>query len=157
MTYVCFLQILFPSGLWASIIKKNIGILVYDIANPKTQPTNRPAKQPSNQATKFTICLGSTPTFLYFNLYLNTAYAVHYVYFTKWPKCMTESIITIFLDTILEFGQILPACVRGHMNWCGCHTPCIWNTVCHKVHKRNFLLSVSDFLLLLFLCLGLST
>ena len=49
MTYVCFLQILFPSGLWASIIKKNIGILVYDIANPKTQPTNRPAKQPSNQ------------------------------------------------------------------------------------------------------------
>ena len=31
----------------------------------------------------------STPTFLYFDLYLNTAYAAHYVYFTifglVWP------------------------------------------------------------------------
>ena len=26
--------------------------------------------------------IGSTPTFLYFDLYLNTAYAAHYVYFT---------------------------------------------------------------------------
>ena len=30
----------------------------------------------------FTIRIGSTPTFLYFDLYLNTAYAAHYVYFT---------------------------------------------------------------------------
>ena len=26
--------------------------------------------------------ISSTPTFLYFDLYLNTAYAAHYVYFT---------------------------------------------------------------------------
>ena len=26
--------------------------------------------------------ISSTPTFLYFDLYLNTAYASHYVYFT---------------------------------------------------------------------------
>ena len=30
----------------------------------------------------FTIRIGSTPTFLYFELYLYTAYAIHYVYFT---------------------------------------------------------------------------
>ena len=31
----------------------------------------------------FTIRVGITPTFLYFDLYLNTAYAAHYVYFAK--------------------------------------------------------------------------
>ena len=30
----------------------------------------------------YTIRIGSTPTILYFDLYLNTAYAAHYVYFT---------------------------------------------------------------------------
>ena len=28
------------------------------------------------------ICIGSTPTFYYFDFYLNTAYEAHYVYFT---------------------------------------------------------------------------
>ena len=28
----------------------------------------------------YTICIGSTPTFLYFDLYLYSAYAAHYVY-----------------------------------------------------------------------------
>ena len=28
----------------------------------------------------YTIRIGSTPTFLYFDLYLHTAYAAHYVY-----------------------------------------------------------------------------
>ena len=28
----------------------------------------------------FVFYIGSTPTFLYFDLYLNTAYAAHYVY-----------------------------------------------------------------------------
>ena len=30
----------------------------------------------------FAIRIGRTPTFLYFDLYLYTAYAAHYVYFT---------------------------------------------------------------------------
>ena len=30
----------------------------------------------------FAFYIGSTPTFLYFDLYLNNAYATHYVYFT---------------------------------------------------------------------------
>ena len=29
----------------------------------------------------YTIRIGSTPTFLYFNLYLYSAYAAHYVYY----------------------------------------------------------------------------
>ena len=34
--------------------------------------------------SRFSVYSGSTPTFLYFDLYLNTAYAAHYnVYFTK--------------------------------------------------------------------------
>ena len=37
---------------------------------------------PKLETLDFTIHIDSTPTFLYFNLYLNTAYAGHYVYFT---------------------------------------------------------------------------
>ena len=31
----------------------------------------------------FTIRIGSTPTFLYFDLYLYSAYAAHYVYYVR--------------------------------------------------------------------------
>ena len=37
---------------------------------------------PTLETLDFTIRIGSTPTFLYFDLYLKTAYAEHYVYFT---------------------------------------------------------------------------
>ena len=33
---------------------------------------------PTLETLDFTIRIGSTPTFLYFDLYLNTAYAAHY-------------------------------------------------------------------------------
>ena len=36
---------------------------------------------PTLETLDFTIRIGSTPTFLHFGLYLNTAYAAHYVYF----------------------------------------------------------------------------
>ena len=39
-------------------------------------------KGPTLETLDFTIHIGSTPTFLYFDLYLNTTYAAHYVYFT---------------------------------------------------------------------------
>ena len=35
---------------------------------------------PTLKTLDFTFYIGSTPTFLYFDLYLNTAYAAHYVY-----------------------------------------------------------------------------
>ena len=35
---------------------------------------------PTLETSDFIIRIGSTPTFRYFNLYLNTAYAAHYVY-----------------------------------------------------------------------------
>ena len=35
---------------------------------------------PTLETLDFTFRIGSTPTFLYFDLYLNTAYAAHYVY-----------------------------------------------------------------------------
>ena len=34
----------------------------------------------------YTIRIGSTPTFLYFNLYLYSAYAAHYVYLTIYGR-----------------------------------------------------------------------
>ena len=42
------------------------------------------------QNIDYTICIGSTPTFLYFDLYLYSAYTVHYVYFTKNQSHMTN-------------------------------------------------------------------
>ena len=38
---------------------------------------------PMLETLDHTIRIGSTPTFLYFDLYLYSAYAAHYVYFTK--------------------------------------------------------------------------
>ena len=38
---------------------------------------------PTLKTLDFTIHIGSTPNFLYFDLYLNIVYAKHYVYFTK--------------------------------------------------------------------------
>ena len=37
-------------------------------------------KGPTLETLDYTIRIGSTPTFFYFDLYLNTAYAAHYVY-----------------------------------------------------------------------------
>ena len=34
---------------------------------------------PTLKTLDFTFCIGSTPTFLYFDLYFNTAYATHYI------------------------------------------------------------------------------
>ena len=34
---------------------------------------------PMLETLDYTICIGSTPTFLYFDLYLYSAYAAHYV------------------------------------------------------------------------------
>ena len=39
-------------------------------------------KGPTLETLDFTLHIGSTSTFLYFDLYLNTAYAAHYVYFS---------------------------------------------------------------------------
>ena len=38
---------------------------------------------PMLETLDYTIRIGSTPTFLYFDLYLYSAYAAHYVYLTK--------------------------------------------------------------------------
>ena len=37
---------------------------------------------PMLETLDYTIRIGSTPTFLYFDLYLYSAYAAHFVYFT---------------------------------------------------------------------------
>ena len=39
----------------------------------------------------YTIRIGSTPTFLYFDLYLHSAYAAHYINFSKGLPGSTQS------------------------------------------------------------------
>ena len=41
---------------------------------------------PTLETLDHTIHIGSTPTFLYFDLYLNTAYAAHYVNFKTYSS-----------------------------------------------------------------------
>ena len=41
---------------------------------------------PTLETLDFTIRIGSTPTFLYFDLYLYSAYAAHYVYNKKFTS-----------------------------------------------------------------------
>ena len=45
---------------------------------------------PMLETLDHTIRIGSTPTFLYFDLYLYSAYAVHYIYNT--PHCRDEDL-----------------------------------------------------------------
>ena len=63
----------------------------------------------------FTICIGSTPTFLYLYLYLNTAYAAHYVYFTNLCLFKHKSyilfhqfMISFFFSSYIQFLATLP-------------------------------------------------
>ena len=47
----------------------------------------------------YTIRIGSTPTFLYFDLYLYSAYAAHYVYYFNF-HLLTTSVNTVILSSI---------------------------------------------------------
>ena len=57
---------------------------------------------PPLKTLDFTFYIGSTPTFLYFDLYLNTAYAAHYVYFTIWILQTVHSNFTVFIWNLLQ-------------------------------------------------------
>ena len=48
----------------------------------------------------YTIRIGSTPTILYFDLYLYSAYAAHYVYITKGAVLATTKELEIILQFI---------------------------------------------------------
>ena len=51
----------------------------------------------------YTIHISSTPTFLYFDLYLYSAYAAHYVYLTK--KGNWFSLCTCQIDQVHQFNH----------------------------------------------------
>ena len=59
----------------------------------------------------FTIRIGSTPTFLYFDLYLYSAYAAHYVYFfTTYVFPENKEIVKhVMNDTKLFYNTYLSA------------------------------------------------
>ena len=54
----------------------------------------------------FTIRIGSTPTFLYFDLYLHSAYAAHYVYFS----IHTLGVIKIKQKLYCDRGPLAASC-----------------------------------------------
>ena len=57
-----------------------------------------------------TICIGSTPTFLYFDLYLYSAYAGHYVYINIFAWCPSSYLpypLMTFLFPLLSSGIFL--------------------------------------------------
>ena len=53
----------------------------------------------------YTIRIGSTPTFLYFDLYLYSAYAAHYVYFNV--LLFIEALRAKYLNNIYVYFRIL--------------------------------------------------
>ena len=59
---------------------------------------------PTFKTLDFAFYIGSTPTFLYFDLYLNTAYATHYVCFTirmNFMRIRTEYLVVIKSKSIV--------------------------------------------------------
>ena len=55
---------------------------------------------PMLETLDYTIRIGSTPTILYFDLYLYFAYAAHYVYITKGAVLATTKELEIILQFI---------------------------------------------------------
>ena len=56
---------------------------------------------PTLETLDFTIRIGSTPTFLYFDLYLNTTHAQHTAFMTRKPKRPLKE------GLVLEIGAIV--------------------------------------------------
>ena len=50
--------------------------------------------------TYYTIRIGSTPTFLYFDLYLYSAYAAHYVYYREQSRVSCVYLGRLTYDTV---------------------------------------------------------
>ena len=57
---------------------KKVGVLPIRIVKSDVSSVG-PSSEGNIKTFNFTIRIGSTPTFLYFDLYLNTAYAAHYI------------------------------------------------------------------------------
>ena len=66
---------------------------------------------PTLETLDFTIRIGSTPTFLYFDLYLYSAYAAHYVYFTNRMNCarfkLLRATVTLALVVTLNTNYLI--------------------------------------------------
>ena len=68
----------------------------------------------------YTICIGSTPTFLYFDLYFNTAYIAHYILFLSDEGPMLETLDYIYYPywqytpTFLYFDFYLYSAYAAH-------------------------------------------
>ena len=59
---------------------------------------------PMLETLDYTICIGSTPTFLYFDLYLYSAYAAHFVYLSVCLSiCVSISVpVSVYLCICLS-------------------------------------------------------
>ena len=64
---------------------------------------------PMLETLDYTIRIGSTPTFLYFDLYLYSAYATHFVYCQEVPGYKFNQVISylIFLSLISSFTKAM--------------------------------------------------
>ena len=81
--WTCFYSIdLFHKWEFKKVCVPPIRIVKSNVMN--VGPSSEEDKGPTLKTLDFTVRIGSTPTFLYFNLYLNTAYAGHYICFHKW-------------------------------------------------------------------------
>ena len=59
---------------------KKVGVLPMRIVWSNVSSIGPSSERPMLETLDYTIRIGSSPTFLYFDLYLYSAYAGHYVY-----------------------------------------------------------------------------
>ena len=90
------------------IIKKQIWSIIHipSFRSLCRRRTAWPITKLDSDALDFTIHIGITPTFLYFDLYLNTAYAGHYVYLKNKNKKL-QSLTEIAGTTLQGCVQLL--------------------------------------------------
>ena len=71
---------------------------------------------PTLETLDFTIRIGSTPTFLYFDLYLNTAYAAHYVYLIFRTTFEMIMVSLLFLEPCRLLPSVIKVDIRNQAN-----------------------------------------
>ena len=71
---------------------------------------------PTLKTLDCTFYIGSTPTFLYFDLYLNTAYAAYYVYFIFRGTFEMIMVSLLFLEPCRLLPSVIKVNIRNQAN-----------------------------------------
>ena len=112
--------------------------------------------------SNFNILIGITPTFLYLDMYLNTTYAAHYVYFRLYYPCRHYTNLFIFRFVSEHCLRSTLCLFRTLLSVSAVHQPfyisiCIWTPTQHAMFISDFTIRIGSIPTFLYFDLYLNT